>query len=262
MVHKNMCLALRNEVPEGAEGRYFRRLGWLLSRSLSTFNRGVAATPVLEEVKLDETVRVLDEAVAEGRGVVATSPHWSGHELVAAAIARRHPMTILVRQAPTAQRQARKLKWYDALGIEIILRPHQASTIKDAVAYLSVLKRGKVLAITPDLLVDSASGIETRIFGRTAKLPGGAFALALAQKAPIVRPYLRWQSDTSVLVAWERAPELAYAADRDCAVRAAIQDWCIWFEERLKKSPEDWLFWLDKRWARFWRASPCEIDSE
>jgi lauroyl/myristoyl acyltransferase len=259
MVRENMCLALGNEISRGAEGLYFRRLGWLLSRSLSTFNRGVAATPVLEEVKFDDSVHILDEAVAEGRGVVITSPHWSGHELVAATVARRHPLTMLVRQAPTAQRQSRKLKWYDALGAEIILRPPQASSIKDAVAYMSVLKRGKVLAITPDLLVDSASGIETRIFGRTATLPGGAFALALAQRAPMVRPYFRWQSDASVLVAWERAPELVHAVDRDSAVRAAIQDWCTWFEKRVEESPENWLFWLDKRWARFWRASPREV---
>jgi lauroyl/myristoyl acyltransferase len=263
MVRENMRLALGNEVPEGAERLYFKRLGWLLSRSLSAFNRGAAATSVLEEVQFDESVRILDETVAEGRGVVITSPHWFGHELVGAAtVARKHPMTMLVRQAATAQQQFRKLKWYEALGVEIILRPRQASTIMDAVAYMSALKRGKVLAITPDLPVDSASGIETRIFGRKVTLPGGAFALALAQKAPMVRPYFRWRSDTSVLVACERAPELAHTPDRNSAVRAAVQDWSTWFEQRVKETPENWLFWLDKRWMRIWRAVPREPGGE
>jgi lauroyl/myristoyl acyltransferase len=44
--------------------------------------------------------------------------------------------------------------------------------------------------------------------------------------------------------------------DRDAAVRAAVQDWCRWFEGKLRESPENWLFWLDKRWSRFLRATP------
>ena len=42
--------------------------------------------------------------------------------------------------------------------------------------------------------------------------------------------------------------------DRDGAVRAAAQDWCLWFEDKLRANPENWLFWLDKRWSRFLRA--------
>src|SRR5258708_5063396 len=88
-VRENMRLALGHDVPAQAESRYFRHLGWLLSSSLATFHRGIAATTVPEEVSFDESVRVLDDAVAEGRGVVLTTPHWSGHELWAAIINRR-----------------------------------------------------------------------------------------------------------------------------------------------------------------------------
>ena len=121
-VRENMRLALGDDVPAQAEKLYFRRLGWLLSSSLPTFHFGVAATPVRDEVKLDESVRLLDDAVAEGRGVVLAVPHWSGHELVAAIINRRHPMAMLVRQAPTSERASRKLKWYNALGAETVLQ--------------------------------------------------------------------------------------------------------------------------------------------
>jgi len=255
-VRENMRLALGHDVPAHAESLYFRHLGWLLSNSLATFHCGLAATPVREEVKFNGSIRFLDEAVAEGRGVVITAPHWSGHELVAAVINRRHPITMLVRQAPTSERMARKLKWYNALGAETVLRPNQASAIKDAVAYLNVLKRGKVLALTPDLLADTGQGIETCIFGRPARLPGGAFALAISAKAPMIRVFFRWQSDSSVLVMFDRAPLTFDAGDREAAIRAAVADWCRWFEEKLRANPENWQFWLDKRWSHFLRAAP------
>src|SRR5215831_1686070 len=153
-VRENMRLALGHDVPAQTESLYFRHVGWALSNALSTFHYGIAATPVPQAVKFDESVRLLDEAVAEGRGVVLVGPHWSAHELVAAIISRRHPMAMLVRQASSSDRAARKLKWYDALGVEIVLRPSRASAIKDAVACLKVLKRGNCSASLSTIWLD------------------------------------------------------------------------------------------------------------
>ena len=254
-VRENMRLALGHDVPAEADRLYFRHLAWFWSNALATFNHGFAKTPAPQEVAFDQTIRLMDEVVAEGRGVVLASPHWSGHELVAARISQRHPMVMFIRQAPTSERAARKLKWYNSLGAEIVLRPSGASSMKDAVAYLKVLKRGRTLGITPDLLADDEQGVEVSIFGRRARLFGGAFALAISARAPMIRPFFRWQGDSSVVVAFERAPAFD-GSDRDAAVRAAVQDWCRWFEDKLRESPENWLFWLDKRWSRFLHATP------
>jgi len=261
-VRENMRLALGDDVPARAERLYFRRLGWLLANSLPTFHFGLAGTPVCDEIKLDESVCLLDEAVAEGRGVVLAAPHWSGHELAAAVINRRHPVTMLVRQSPTSERTDRKLKWYNALGAETVLRPAGVSTIKDAVAYLKILKSGKLLAITPDLLAEPGQGVATRIFGRPARLHGGAVALAISARAPMIRASLRWQSDSSAVAVFDRAPLALDAGDHDAAIRAGVSDWCGWFEAKLRANPENWLFWLDKRWSRFLHTTPRAAGAE
>jgi lauroyl/myristoyl acyltransferase len=252
-VHTNMSLALGPDVPPHAHRLYFERVGWFLANALSVFHHGVDASQVLNEIGLGASIAVLDDAVAEGRGVVVVSPHWCGHELVAAQVNRRHPVALLVRQAANAERMARKLKWYDALGVEIVLR-HRASSLKGAVTYLNVLKRGKVLALTPDLLTEAPQGIETQIFGRRARLYGGAFTLAIASGAPMIRVYFRWQHDSGVVAEWERVPDPPAGCDRTAVTRAALQSWCDWFEQELRRNPENWLFWLDKRWSRFLRA--------
>jgi lauroyl/myristoyl acyltransferase len=254
-VRENMRLALGADVPADAVRLYFQHVGWFWSNALATFNRGFAMTPIPAEVRFDPSISVLDEAIAEQRGVVLTSAHWCGHELAGAAINRRHPMSMVVRQAPTPEREARKLKWYRALGVDIVLRPKGASSIKDAVAYLNVLKRGKTIAITPDLLADPDQGVETCIFGRRARLHAGAFALSILAGAPLVRLWFRWQPDSTLLLMFDRAPAPS-VGDRTTAIRHAVQDWCRWFEERLRANPENWLFWLDRRWSHFLRTVP------
>ena len=254
-VQENMCLALGHDVTAQAPRDYFRHVEWFLSNALATFHHGIAATPVVGEVKFDESIHVLDDAVAEGRGVVLASAHWSGHEIAAAVINLRHPITMVVRQAPTLERAARKLKWYHSLGAATVLRPSRASPIGDARAYSQVLKSGKLLAITPDLLAEPGQGVETSIFGRSARIHGGAFVLAILARAPMIRVSGRWQADSSVVLTFDRAPSFD-ADDRDRAIRASVQDWCRWFEARLQANPENWLFWLDKRWSRFLRATP------
>jgi KDO2-lipid IV(A) lauroyltransferase len=251
----NMRLALGDDVPAEAARRYFRHAGWFYSSALITFHHGFAATPIQQEIKFDDTIRVLDEAAAEGRGVVLAVPHWSGHELAAAALNLSHPMVMLVRQAATSEREVRKLEWYRALGAKIVQRPAGSSTIRDAAAYLRVLKSGRLLAITPDLLAGPQEGIEVSLFGRRARLHAGAFTLAIAAKAPMIRVSGRWQDDQTALLTFERAPA-PVSRDRDTAVRAAVQDWCVWFEQRLREHPENWLFWLDKRWSHFLRSTP------
>jgi lauroyl/myristoyl acyltransferase len=254
-VRVNMGLALGSAVATQSENLYFRRLGWFLSNALSTFHHGLGSTSLPDDVKFDESVQLLDDAVSQGRGVVIVSPHWSGHELVAAVVNRRHPVVGLVRQAPTAERMERKLKWYSALGTEIVFRPTHASTIKDAATYLNVLKRRKMLWITPDLLADPGQGVAVQIFGRPARLHGGAFAIAMAARSPMLRSYFSWQSDTRVIVRWANVAMPRDTGDRDAAIRTAVQDWCLWFEDKLRANPENWLFWLDKRWSRFLRDS-------
>jgi lauroyl/myristoyl acyltransferase len=254
-VREAMRLGLGHEPPAGADRLYFQNVGWFLSGALAIFHNGLMSTSVPSEVTFDDTMQVLDQAVAEGRGVVLTAAHFSGHELAAACIGQRHPIVMLVREASSLERTERKLKWYSALCTETVLRPRGSSPIKDAVAYLKILKQGKLLAMTPDVLADAGQGVAVSIFGRSARLHGGAFALARAARAPLIRVYGIWKSASSVLIRFERAPDVDLA-DREAAIHAAVQAWCRWFEEKVQANPENWLFWLDKRWSRFLHAVP------
>jgi lauroyl/myristoyl acyltransferase len=252
----NMRLALGDDVPPEASQLYFRRIAWWLSNSLAVFHRGINASPVAEELIFDDTFVVVDEAMARGRGAIVTSPHWCGHELATALINRKHPITLVVRQGATAEKVARNLKWYSALGVEVVVRPRGASAIKDAATYLKVLKQNRILAITPDLLTGQDAGVEVNIFGRNGRIFSGAFAFASMARAPLLRPFPRWQSDSRIILSWTSVDLPLDDRNRAAIIAGAAQDWCRWFESKLRSNPQDWLFWLDKRWSRFLRATP------
>jgi lauroyl/myristoyl acyltransferase len=252
----NMRLALGSDVPSEAAQLYFRRIAWWLSNTLTVFHHGIDASPIAEEVAFDDTFAVVDEAIALGRGAVITSPHWFGHELTTALINRRHPITLVVRQGTNAEKMARKLKWYSALGVDVVVRPRGASAIKDAAAYLKVLKQNRILAVTPDLLTSQDAGVGVEIFGRGGQIFAGAFAIASIARAPLLRPFPRWQSDSRLIVSWASTDLPSVDQNRTAVIAGAAQDWCRWFEGKLRSRPQDWLFWLDKRWSRFLRATP------
>ncbi|HEY3799860.1 MAG TPA: lysophospholipid acyltransferase family protein [Caulobacteraceae bacterium] len=256
-VLRNMRLALGDDVPASAAREWVRNVSLAMSTMVVTFHRGFRAAGVLDKVCFDDSIAVLDAAVAGGRGAVLIASHLAGHEMVAAAINQRHPMAMLVRRSPKPAEMARKLKWYNALGAELVLRPSGPTTMKDAVDYVRVLRGGKTIAITPDLLAAPHEGAPVTIFGRPARLHVGAFALSMLAKAPMVRVSGRLQADGRVLVSFERAPDIA-GADREAAVGAALQDWCRWFETKLRSDPAGWMFWVDKRWSRFLRDTPRE----
>jgi hypothetical protein len=131
---------------------------------------------------------------------------------------------------------ARKLKWYSALGVDVVVRPRGASAIKDAAAYLKVLRQNQILAITPDLLTTPDAGIGVEICGRPGKI-SGAFAIASIARAPLLRPFPRWQSDSRVILSWASVDLPSDDQNRTAVIAGAAQDWRRWFERKLRSQP-------------------------
>lgn len=251
------------DASEATVRAYFRRLGLWVGHSLGVFAAGLDRSLAPTQFELDpETVHHLDEAVARGRGVVLAAPHLFGHEIGAALIHRRHPVTALVRPSKDAAWSAVKARWYgEALGLQTVLRPRKGSTAGDVAALLRVLRCGQVLGITPDLPTSRASGLPVTLFGRIVHLSPGMIVLAARSGAPLVTVGGCWLPDPSVpgrergRVTFSPPLELPRGT-RDETLRNGLQRWCDQFEQSLRRSPADWLFWLDKAWTRVLRQPP------
>jgi lauroyl/myristoyl acyltransferase len=242
--------------------RYFQLLGTWAGWSMAVYQKGFLASGIARGIRLDDSVAHLDRAVAEGKGVILATAHFFCHEIGAAAIHLRHPIAALIRESKDPLRQAIKDRWYEATGMEIVLRARRSSLLADTLAYLRVLRAGKVLAITPDLPMRRDQGVPVRMFGRQVILPSGMIALSIRSGAPVVSCWGEWRRDrcgrpVDVCVRFDEPMRFPPAKDREAIQRAGMQAWGSRCQEDLRKSPENWMFWLDKNWTRVLRT-PAE----
>jgi KDO2-lipid IV(A) lauroyltransferase len=238
---------------------WFRRFGTWAGWSLAVYQAGLDASGLLEHITFDDSVRYLDEAVARGRGVVLAAPHMACHEIAAGFIHHRHPLTALVRESKSAEHGAIKRRWYEAVGLDTVHRARGSSLVADVVAVLRVLRGGRLLAVTPDVLMPTSKGVPVNLLGRQVSLSPGVVVLAQRSGAPLVTALLQWEEGRGgwprrLRVCFTEPLELPRCGDRDTAAREGMQRWCGLVERYLRRQPENWMFWLDKRWTQALRA--------
>jgi lauroyl/myristoyl acyltransferase len=240
---------------ESILNRYFHRFGCWSGWSLAVYQAGLEASGVGARFVFGESVVNLDRAVARGKGVVLACPHLFCHEIAAAAISRRHPVVALVRESKDPRRGAVKQRWYEATGMETVRRARDSSVVADTLAYLRVLRGGRVLGITPDVLMPPDKGMPVRMFGRQLTLSPGVVLLAMRAGAPLVTPLGEWLDaepggrGAHVRMHFSEPLLFPVSGDRERTLRDGLQAWCSHIEDYLRRRPENWMFWLDKRWA-------------
>jgi KDO2-lipid IV(A) lauroyltransferase len=246
---------------------YFRRFGLWIGHSLGVYSAGLDHSLVSTQIELDpDTIHYLDEAVARGKGVILASPHLFCHEIGAGLIHRRYPVTALVRESKDAAWGEIKQHWYEqSLGVHTVVRPRKGSIAGDIAAMLRVLRAGKILGITPDVLTSRSSGLPVNLFNRTVSLSPGMILLAMRSGAPLIPTGGRWLSDPGdayrarAQITFSPPLELPKGGNRETALRDGLQCWCAHFENSLRRSPADWLFWLDKGWTKVLRQPAVTV---
>ena len=242
---------------------YFRHLADLLVFSLAAFRSGIHSVG-LERYWTDPAapMRPYHRALEQGRGALMVGPHLIGHELVTGGSTAELPVTVLVRRSSEPAYEALKMRWYAALGVEVVHRPQRGTDdhgLAEMAAAMRALRKNRVLALTPDLIRRPGTGVPVRLFGRRAELPAGAFFLAVRARAPLLCSFF-WEENGRYRARTESV-EIVASGDRDRDVALVAQEWTTRFERFVRAHPDMWLFWLDKRWRR-WLATSAGVGAD
>jgi KDO2-lipid IV(A) lauroyltransferase len=159
--------------------RCFETQGEILGETVALLLSGGRPPPI----ELGEGARsTLDEARAEGKGVVLASAHLGPWENVAASlVAAGIPLVAIVRESYDPRFDAVYAELRRATGVRTIGR----SSPRAPFAIVRALRRGEVLGVPMDLRARVAS-VEVPFLGHPAPTPVGPARIALRMEAPVV----------------------------------------------------------------------------
>lgn len=237
---ENVALALPTVEPS-RRGAFVRRvyqeLGTLFGDLVATLD---PRRPLVPLTFLPGSRECLEEALAEGRGVVFASAHLGPWERVAASLAmpvhgQAIPLTVVAREPydPRFAHVYERLR--EARGVRTVYRAAPGAGI----ALVRVLRRGGVLGIPMDLR-SRVPSVHVPFLGRHAPTPVGPARLAIRTGAAVVVGTAARAEDGSLGLSFVRIAPSDCETELTARINAELS-------ARIRAMPEVWP-WMHRRW--------------
>jgi phosphatidylinositol dimannoside acyltransferase len=234
---------LRRVIGSQAPGGQLRGLSRQVMRSYARYWLEAFRLPVMPVGRLAAGVhdtghlRAALECLAAGRGVIFALPHMGNYELAGAWVIAQGtgPVTVVAERLKPESVYRRFVAFREGLGIEVL----PASGGPQRFAILAQrLRAGRPVGLVCDRDL-TGTGIEVEFFGETARMMGGAAALAVQTGAALMPVILWFEGDH-----WgvHVHPEIPVPAGGDSQQKAAamMQQVACLFEAGIRAHPQDW----------------------
>ena len=229
----------------GLTDKHFERAIDQLIMLAHVFRAGFPESGCPERFKFDDSFNILEQAYAKGKGVINIAPHICGYPVYAGLIRRYLPSSIYLRH----NKDSRKMWINNAIGLagegDLVYPPKGASKVQKLQVAIDVLRRGRLLFITPDTPRKPHEGIPVTIWGRTVYFPTGVFVMSMRTGAPVVPVFWHWQ-DGAYHIRYDQPIELIRNGRIRKQTEEATQKWAESVDGFLHEHPEMWWNWLDK----------------
>ncbi|MGW2560699.1 phosphatidylinositol mannoside acyltransferase [Streptomyces sp. NPDC001514] len=186
----------------------------------------------------------LTDGLAAGKGVVVALPHLANWDLAGVWLSRAQgiPFTTVAERLKPETLYDRFVAYRESLGMEVV--PHTGGSAFGTLARR--LRDGGVVCLVADRDL-SASGVEVKFFGETARMPAGP-ALLAQQTGALLMPATLWYDDTPVMKGRIHppidVPETGTRAEKTSVMTQALADA---FATGIADHPEDWHM-LQRLW--------------
>ncbi len=190
----------------------------------------------------EENLRAI---LARGTGCIAVTGHIGNWELLAAFFAWRGiRVSAVARRIYVVGLNEMIVSWRRRQGVETILResPDSARRI------LAVLKENGILAMVVDQDTHVPS-ISVPFFGRLARTPVAAAALAIRRNLPIVPVFIQRTGPIGWKVIVRPPLDPVREQDRKHAIRELTSRLNASIEQQIRANPAEWPWW-HRRWRR------------
>lgn len=184
---------------------------------------------------------VLENARAQGKGVVVVAGHLGNWELSGAYIAARGmPFHAIARGMGNPLSDAYFRRTRERLGMQVM---HDRDAVRTVPR---LLRAGQAVGFLSDQATVGLASTFAAFFGRPAKTPRGAAVFALRFGAPIVLVQAVRQPDGRYRFVAENLPG-ADTGDREDDVDEIIRQFSAALERLVRRYPGQY-FWQHRRW--------------
>ena len=181
---------LRENLQKAGLTRSKSEMHKLLHANIGEMGKGVMELPWVWKRPLEKVVASVQQchgwehfeaAQAQGKGVIALTPHIGCFEVISLYIAARLPMTCMYR--PPRQKFLDKLMLAGRERGQMKLAPTDLGGVRQL---LKALKRGQVIGVLPDQVPGNGEGEWAPFFGRPAYTMTLISRLMKSSEAPVV----------------------------------------------------------------------------
>ncbi|MFH8612684.1 phosphatidylinositol mannoside acyltransferase [Streptomyces sp. NPDC018029] len=189
-------------------------------------------------------VHHLTDGLAAGKGVVLALPHLANWDLAGAWVTTKleTPFTTVAERLKPETLYDRFVAYRESLGMEVL--PHTGGAAFGTLARR--LRAGGLVCLVADRDL-SASGVEVKFFGDTARMPAGP-ALLAQQTGALLLPVTLWYDESPVMKGRVHppvdVPETGNRVEKTSAMTQALADA---FATGIADHPEDWHM-LQRLW--------------
>jgi KDO2-lipid IV(A) lauroyltransferase len=186
---------------------------------------------------------VVEDARAQGRGIVVVAGHLGNWELAAAYLAARGiSMDVIVRRMSNRLFDRFLTETREKLGMHVVWDEHAVQRAPRA------LREGRAVGFVADQGVRGLASTFVPFFGRPAKTPRGAAVFALRFDAPVVFVTALRRDDGKYHFAAERVVA-ERSGDREADTDAIVRRFTEILEQWIRRAPDQY-FWHHRRWRR------------
>ncbi|UUV18211.1 lysophospholipid acyltransferase family protein [Fusobacteria bacterium ZRK30] len=194
---------------------------------------------IFDETKVNvENYHILDDAVAENKGLIIASMHMGNLE-ASLKITEKYRLSDVVKAQRNPYIDEYITKNRSQLNFNMIKK--SKNTPREL---LKVIKNKEILALFSD---HRDKGTTVNFFGRDTIAPTGAIHFALKFKVPLVFGYSILNEDNTNTVKIVKRIELIETGDLKNDVKVNTQNLIYLIEEAIKEHPEQWM-WFHDRW--------------
>jgi KDO2-lipid IV(A) lauroyltransferase len=212
---------------------------WMESFRLPTWSKERVARSVAIQ-----DLHHLTDGLASGRGVVLALPHLANWDLAGVWVTRSLgvPFTTVAERLRPESLYDRFVAYRESLGMEVL--PHSGGAAFGILARR--LRAGGLVCLVADRDL-SASGVEVKYFGETARMPAGP-ALLAQQTGALLLPATLWYGEEPFMHGRVHAPvdvpEAGTRAEKTSSMTQALADA---YATGIAEHPEDWHM-LQRLW--------------